>query len=257
MSAIDRYARGVEAFLRTYHRHHVEIDAPLPATPALLVSNHGFGGVIDLNAMALVRVLHQLDVHENVTFLVHQVAWTLGAGRLVESMGGRPGSPEAVREAFAAGRHVAVFPGGDVDAAKAWGDRNTICFAGRSGFARIAMEHGVPIVPVVTAGAGETLFVLWDGQGLARALRLPKLLRMKALPVSVSIPWGLNVGAVGMLPYVPLPARLSTAVLPPMTAHEGETPADFAARVEAAMQDRLTELVHDRIPFLGFAGGRS
>jgi len=251
MTAIDRYARAVDAYLGRYHRHEFEVDAPLPTTPALIVSNHGFGGVIDLNAMALARVLLHLGVHENVTVLVHQVAWTLGAGRLLESIGARPGSPEAVREAFDAGRNVAVFPGGDVDAAKAWRDRNNICFAGRTGFARIAIEHGVPIVPVVTAGAGETLLVLWDGQRLARALRLPELLRMKAMPVSVSIPWGLNVGAVGMLPYLPLPSKLTSAVLPPMTAEEGETPADLAARVEAAMQQRLTQLVHDRIPFLG------
>lgn len=251
MTAVDRYARTVEVFLSLYHRHEVEFDAPFPGTPALVVSNHGFGGIIDLNAMALASALRKLGVHEEVTVLVHQVAWTLGAGRLLELIGARPGSPAAVQEAFAAGRHVAVFPGGDVDAAKSWRDRDGICFAGRTGFARIAIEHCVPIVPVVTAGTGETLLVLWDGQPLARALRLPKLLRMKAMPVSVSIPWGLNVGLVGLLPYLPLPAKLHTAVLPPIVAHEGETPGDLAARVETAMQRRLAELVHDRIPLLG------
>jgi 1-acyl-sn-glycerol-3-phosphate acyltransferase len=64
------------------------------------------------------------------------------------------------------------------------------------------MEAGVPIVPIVTAGAGESLMVLSDGQRLARALRLDKTLRLKALPVTVSLPWGLNVGGVGLLPYV-------------------------------------------------------
>jgi 1-acyl-sn-glycerol-3-phosphate acyltransferase len=251
VTAVDLCARAVEVFLSVYHRHEIEIDAEFPETPALVVSNHGFGGVIDLNAMALASALRQLDLHEDVTVLVHQMAWTLGAGPLLELVGARPGSPEAAREAFAAGRHVAVFPGGDVDAAKSWRDRNGICFAGRTGFARIAIEHGVPIVPVVTAGAGETLLVLWDGQLLARALRLPKLLRMKAMPVSVSVPWGLNVGAVGLLPYLPLPSKLHTAVLPPVVAEDGETADELAARVEAAMQHRLTELVHHRIPLLG------
>lgn len=71
-----------------------------------------------------------------------------------------------------------------MDAAKSWRDRNGICFAGRTGFARIAIEHGVPIVPVVTAGAGET-------------------------------------------------------------------PDGLAARVESAMQRRLTDLVRNRLPLLG------
>jgi 1-acyl-sn-glycerol-3-phosphate acyltransferase len=251
VTAIDRYARAAEAFLGVYHRHEVEVDGAFPDTPSLVVSNHGFGGVIDLNAMALASALRRLDVHEHVTVLVHEIAWTLGVGPLLERLGARPGSPETVQEAFAAGRHVAVFPGGDVDAAKSWRDRNDVCFAGRTGFARTAIEHGVPIVPVVTAGAGETLLVLWDGQPLARALRLPKLLRTKALPVTVSLPWGLSVGAVGLLPYLPLPSKLHTAVLPAVVARQGETPAELAARVERAMQRRLTELVRNRIPLLG------
>ena len=48
---------------------------------------------------------------------------------------------------------------------------------------------------------------------LYRALRLDELLRVKALPTSLSLPWGLNTGAVGMLPYLPLPSKLHTRVL--------------------------------------------
>jgi hypothetical protein len=36
----------------------------------------------------------------------------------------------------------------------------------------LAVEAGVPFVPVVTAGAGQSLLVLSDGRRLARALRL-------------------------------------------------------------------------------------
>lgn len=242
---------AISTYLRHYHRHEIQIDSALPETPSLLVANHGFGGIVDLNALALSATLQRLDPNREVTFLVHQLAWTLGLGHLVESLGGRRGSAESVDEAFAAGRHVAVFPGGDVDAAKATRDRNRIRFAGRSGFARTAIEHDVPVVPFVTAGAGESLFVLSDGQGLARALRLPQLLRVKALPISLSAPWGLSIGIAGMLPYVPLPTKLVTAVLEPMRAEAGESAADFAARIEHAMQDRLDLLTSDRVPVLG------
>jgi hypothetical protein len=44
---------------------------------------------------------------------------------------------------------------------------------------------------------------------------------------------------------------LITAVLPPMTAHPDESAEDFAARVEAAMQARLNELVANRKPLVG------
>ena len=36
---------------------------------------------------------------------------------------------------------------------------------------------------------------------------------MNTLPVSVSLPWGLNAGGVGLLTHVPLPSKLRTAVL--------------------------------------------
>src|SRR5664280_1952828 len=119
---------------------------------------------------------------------------------------------------------------------RTWRDRNTIVFAGRMGFAALAMEAGVPILPIVTAGAGESLLVLTAGQGLARLTRTDRLLRLKALPVSVSLPWGLNIGAVGLLPYLPLPTKLVTAVLPAMRPAPGESADQLARRVQEAMQ---------------------
>ena len=106
-------------------------------------------------------------------------------------------------------------------------------------------------MPVVTAGAGESLFVFSSGERLARAMRLDKLLRVKTAPISLSLPWGFNVGTVGLLPYLPLPTKLVTRVLPAMRPTEGETPSDFAARVETAMQEALTALTAHRVPLIG------
>lgn len=233
-------------WLRRYHRHESIIDAEVPDTPVLFVANHGFGGVIDLNVAASFSVLDAAHVTRPTTTLVHQIAWKLGAGDLVEAFGGVPGSSEAVAEAFSAGRNVLVFPGGDVDAGKSWWDRNRVTFDGRSGFARIAMEYGVPIVPTVTAGAGDTLFVVNDGRKLSQRLKISERLRLKTLPISVSIPWGVSIGVVGILPYLPLPAKLYSALLPAMYAEPGEDAAAFALRVEQTMQSRLDELVAAR-----------
>ncbi|WP_348731744.1 lysophospholipid acyltransferase family protein [uncultured Mycolicibacterium sp.] len=240
----------IQTYLRVYHRHEVRIDAPVPDRPVLFVCNHGFGGVIDLNVGAFVAARQAAGVTRPTTAMVHQIAWTLGAGPLVERLGGTPGSREAANNAFEAGHNVLVFPGGDVDAGKSWRDRNTIKFHG-TGFARLAQEHRVPIVPVVTAGAGESLLVLSDGQAAAKALRLPKLLRVKSLPLSISVPWGLNFGVVGLLPYLPLPSKLVTAVLPGMLSGDDEAAEDFAERVREAMQDRLDTLTARRTPLIG------
>jgi len=246
MSTFDQ---GLDAYLRRYHRHAVVIDQALPDQPSLIVSNHGFGGLFDLNSMALRSVLNELS-DRPVTYLVHQLAWKAGAGALVERLGCKVGNMANAHQALEAGHHVAVFPGGDVDAAKPWSQRNQVTFAARSGFARLALQAGVPVVPVVTAGAGESVFVLTDGQSLARALRLPRILRVKALPVSVSLPWGVSLGVAGMLPYLALPTKLDTAVLASVPM-EGAEPGVLAERVRRVMQARLDGLVADRIPVLG------
>ena len=241
---------GVE-FVRRYNRLEVSVEPSTVSGPVLFVANHGFGGIFDLAVVAAGASIQQMDLGREVTVLTHQLAWTVGVGRFVEAIGCRPASVHAARDAFADGQDVLVFPGGDIDAAKSWEDRNRIMFGGRSGFARLAIANAVPIVPIVTAGAGESLFVLNSGERLARAARLDKLLRLKAAPITVSLPWGLNVGAVGLLPYLPLPTKLHTRVLAPMSHDDGESPLDYAARVETAMQKALTEMTANRTPFFG------
>ncbi len=250
-AALNALRRNVIEFVRRYHRLEVEVEADTLDDPVLFVANHGFGGVVDLNVMAVSAALEDLELERPVIFLTHQLAWTVGVGPIVEHLGARPASRESAHEAFADGQHVVVFPGGDLDAAKKFTDRNQIVFGGRSGFAQLAMDEGVPIVPIVTAGAGESLLVLSDGERLARALRLDKLLRVKALPTSLSLPWGLNTGAVGMLPYLPLPTKLQTRVLPAMVAEPEEDAQAYAERIHTAMQDALTEMTAGRRPVIG------
>ncbi|MGW6622003.1 hypothetical protein ACWF99_12280 [Nocardia sp. NPDC055002] len=165
-------------------------------------------------------------------------------------MGAEPTTGENVCRALGRGEHVLVF-GGDVDAFKSWGERNRIVFDFRTGFARLAIEAAVPIVPVVTSGAGESLICLSDGRSLARRLRLDKTLRLERLPVTLSLPWGLTVGVAGLLPYIPLPTRIRTAVLPAMRPGPGESAAEFAVRVRQVMQVELDRQTAHRIPLLG------
>ena len=241
---------GIE-FVRRYHRLEIDSDAPELESPVLFVANHGFGGIFDLNVLAMGAALEQLKLTRPVTILTHQLAWILKVGPLLEPLGARPASHESAREAYENGHHVVVLPGGDLDAAKAWEDRNRIVFGGRAGFARLAVEFDVPVVPIVTAGAGESLFVLSSGERLARALRLDKILRVKALPLSVSLPWGVNLGAVGMLPYLPLPTKLRTRVLAPMKPEPDEDAEAYATRIQATMQDALDAMTENRKPLLG------
>lgn len=243
-------ARAVAAYTRLEIR---EAPADICPPPALVVANHGFGGLFDLNVFALAETFRRLGVptDEPAVFLTHQLAWTMGVGPLLEPAGFLPAGRDSAERGFAAGRYVIVLPGGDVEAAKPWPQRNQVTFAGRTGFAQLALDVGVPIVPVVVVGAGESLLVLSDGQGIARRLGLDRRLRNKTFPVTVSVPWGLNAGLVGVAPYLPLPTKLTVAVLDPVEARPDDTAAILAERVHAVMQAAADRLADGRRPLLG------
>jgi hypothetical protein len=74
------------------------------------------------------------------------------------------------------------------------------------------------------------------------------------LPISIALPWGLNVG--DLLSHFPLPAKLTIEVLPPIDLREqfGEEPDpdEVRAHVERVMQDTLDALAAERrFPVIG------
>ncbi len=120
---------------------------------------------------------------------------TQATGRFFARRGVMRGSRELARAVLQEWRRdLMVMPGGDVDTWRPYRARYQVRFGGRSGYARLALEARVPIVPLAHAGAHSTLVVLSDGARLARALRLPEIARARIWPVHLSLPWGLAIG---------------------------------------------------------------
>jgi 1-acyl-sn-glycerol-3-phosphate acyltransferase len=111
----------------------------------------------------------------------------------------------------------------------------------------------VPLVPAVATGGQESQFYLSRGTGLAKALQLDKLMRVKILPVSVGFPFGLSA----VLPVnLPLPTKIVMEVLEPIdiVAEFGENPDIDAVdtQVRRVMQSALDWLAGERrLPVLG------
>ena len=101
---------------------------------------------------------------------------------------------------------------------------------------RLALREGVPIIPVVSAGSHDVWWVVSDGRWLSRLLRTHRFLRTDVLPITVSIPWGLTVGAP---PFLPLPVPIFIDVLEPI-AFERSGP-------EAASDAGYVEQCHRRV----------
>ena len=88
------------------------------------------------------------------------------------SCAGTGPSPPRTRtrsKALEAGAALLVYPGGDWEVHRPSWERNKVDFAGRKGFVRLALDAGVPIVPVVSIGGQETALFLSRGIG-SRAL---------------------------------------------------------------------------------------
>lgn len=162
-------------------------------------------------------------------------------GRFFRSMGVLPAARDAITTALAEGHDVALWPGGEVDSLRPWSERDKAVLAGRTGFVRLAIQTGVPIVPIATVGGADAMPVLIKGDRLSRWLRLDKALRLKVFPIAVSLPWGIAPAA---LPQIPLPAKIRTALMPPVEVDTDPARLDdeeYIEQVYEQVQARIQE----------------
>jgi 1-acyl-sn-glycerol-3-phosphate acyltransferase len=239
-----------------YFRAEVRDLGNVPADrPVLLVGNHSGGNVIVDTFIFSLAFSTYFGVERPFHQLAHNlaIAWPF-AGEMLRKSGTMSASHEHAERALDAGAPVLVYPGGDWETHRPSWESSKVDFAGRKGFIRLALDAGVPIVPVVSIGGQETALFLSRGGGLAKALRLDKLLRLKVLPISIALPWGLNIG--DFAGHIPLPAKITIEVLPPIDLERefGPDPDvdEVYAHVTAQMQEALEGLAAERrFPVIG------
>jgi hypothetical protein len=106
---------------------------------------------------------------------------------------------------------------------------------------------------MVSLGGQETALFLSRGEGLARLLRLDRAIRLKTLPVMLSLPFGLQIGPQ---PHLPLPVKVSMRFLEPIDlverfGEDADVDEVYDALV-AEMQEALTQIQRERrLPVLG------
>ena len=222
--------------------------------PALLVGNHSGGNMTPDTLLFTLAFYTYFGVERAFYQLAHNLVLASPLGRILRRYGTVPASPEHAQRALDTGAALLVYPGGDWEVHRPIWERHKIDFAGRKGFVRLALEADVPIVPVVSIGGQETALFLSHGGRLARALRVDRTLRLKVIPISLALPWGLNVG--DLLGHLPLPAKITVEVLAPIDvrAQFGDDPDvdDVYDHVTTLMQDTLDTLAAERrYPLIG------
>jgi 1-acyl-sn-glycerol-3-phosphate acyltransferase len=210
-----------ESFYRYYFRvktdgwHHIPNQGKV-----LLVGSHNGGMASPDTVMMMYDWFRRFGTERLVYGLMHNSAWIVSPylGQLAQKLGAIVAHPKTASAAFDRGASVLVYPGAQYDMFRPHSQRYKINFAGHKGFVKLALKKEVPIIPLISVGAHDTLIVLGDCYELVEKLHewgLPWLYQIdpKVFPIYLGVPWGL---AIGPLPNIPLPVQIHTRVCAPI-----------------------------------------
>ncbi|HEX6457398.1 MAG TPA: lysophospholipid acyltransferase family protein [Thermoleophilaceae bacterium] len=222
--------------------------------PVLLVGNHSGGNVTPDTIVFTLAFNTYFGVERRFFQLAHNLVLAMPGLGYLRKYGTVAASPENADKALSSGAALLVYPGGDYEVHRPSWESSKVDFDGRKGFIRLALAKNVPIVPVVSIGGQETALFLSRGEWLARLLRLDRMFRLKVLPISLSMPWGLNIG--DMMGHIPLPSKISIQVLPPIDLRKefGRNPDvdEIYDEIVRRMQITLDSLAAERrFPVIG------
>lgn len=257
----------LDPITQAYFRFQLRGAENIPSSKCLIVGNHSGLGIVDV-ACLLGAWPRKMGLQRRVVGLMADsfVKAPL-AGRLFRAFGSMPASQKNADDAFERGHDVLVYPGGELDACRPFYQPRLVEFGNRRGYIRLALRHGVPVVPLATIGSHWTLPMLPGGYWAARLIGTRRRLRNDRFPIVLT--WvvglcGLALGLLGLIPWWAsvlsflfgisfLPARVSSELLPPidiagLTAHiEDEDERVEAAHriVHGALQRAVLEMQHD------------
>src|SRR6059058_2208789 len=246
---------GIWLLASLYFRGEVRGLGNIPEDgPVLLVGNHSGGNLTPDTGVFTLAFNAYFGTERPFYQLAHNLVLSMPGLSFLRKFGTVAASPSNAEQALSSGAALLVYPGGDYEVHRPLWERHRVDFAGRKGFIRLALEHDVPLVPVVAIGGQETSIFLTRGSGIARALGLDRVLRLKVLPISIAVPWGLNVG--DFLGHIPLPSKIVVGVLPPIHLREEFGPEpdvdEVYEHIVALMQDTLSALAAERrLPVVG------
>jgi len=225
---------GWRAFMR-YHRysigglHHLDGGGP-----GLVVGYHG-------RPIAFGMCMFSVAAYDHLGYIPHGVmhgafehnrvlAW------LKDGIGFVTGDGEDLAAAVARGEHIVTLPGGTREGCRSFLARHRVDWGLRTGYLRLALRYGLPIIPVGSAGDDDTYLGLNNGYELGKRVGMP-----------YRLPLWFGLGPLGLWPFSPpFPVRIRQVVGPPIPLPEVD-PRDREAllplhrRVVGAVQALIDE----------------
>ena len=228
-----------------------------PQGPVLLVGSHNGGLAAPDMIMMIVDWFRHFGTQRPVYGLMHPNIWKAypEMAELAVKTGAIQAHPKMAIAALQAGASVLVYPGGAQEVFRPYCQRHQIQLWGRKGFIKLALREEVPIVPLISVGAHDTLIVLaecYEQVKQIHQLGIPWLFGIdpQVFPIYLGLPWGL---AIGPWPNFPLPVPIHTRVCTPIIfPRYGRKAAKDRAYVDACydlvsgqMQQALDQLVEE------------
>jgi 1-acyl-sn-glycerol-3-phosphate acyltransferase len=266
----DRWVR-LGQFYASWLRLEVEGLHNVPAHgPALIVGNHGGFRVLDQPLVAWALRTQHPERRMVRTLMAAGFASKAFLGWFAPRyMGCAVAHPEHATYCLSQGELVLVFPEGGHADSRSFRDRHGVCEIPRfgTGFARVARQVGVPIVPVAIRGLETAVPTIYHSRALARLAGLtrtfgpPLAERRTVMPASRPVaPQSLltlpNPLAAAFLPF-PVKCRISFG--PPLSP--GEALEDAVAeeqQILAVAEETRARILHelDRLGRRGRLGRR-
>jgi 1-acyl-sn-glycerol-3-phosphate acyltransferase len=218
---------------RRYHRYEVAgFEHLAQPRAALLVGYHGRPVAYDLCMLGV-------TIHERLGYLPHGVVHRCVEHQPVmkwvsDRLGLITGDGPAVERAVARGEHILVQPGGTREGCRSFRQRYRVDWGPRMGYLRLALRHGLPIIPIAASGVDDGYLALNDGYRLGKRLGMPG-----------GLPLWFGLGPLGPWPLSPpFPVKIRQVigepiVPPPIDPDDPIALAALHRRVAGAVQHLL------------------
>lgn len=216
-----------------------------PRKPALYVGNHSIYGLIDLSLFAAElyqkKGIYLRGLADRAHFLLP------GWGDLLTRLGAVVADRETCAELMERKEHVLVFPGGGREVCRRKGEQYKLIWKARTGFARMAVRYGYPIVPFAQVGADDAFDILLDANDVMRSpvgnfLKRTGIADAFLRGGDAIFPLARGLG----LTAIPRPERFYFSVLPPVDTREYEGREDDEEAIYD-LRDRVRDAIRDEI----------
>lgn len=236
--ALLQVAPFVKFLYEKYFRVSVSGIEKIPDGPVLFIANHG--GQIPVDGMMIVySLLVKADKNRLLRGMAERWVPSLPfIGAFFMKLGQIVGDPKNCLQFLQNKQSVLVFPEGVKGSGKTIQHRYQLQKF-PIGFYRLALEAGVPIVPVTLIGTEETY------PSFANFKSVAKLLKAPYFPITPTFPF------LGPLGLIPLPAKISIKFLDPIYSHLNVEDSDNEVlaeveKIQSQMQQEINKGLESR-----------